>query len=47
MHNPLPTAQSPASPALGLNGLSWSRVAISLILTLALLLALGVLPHPW
>jgi hypothetical protein len=27
--------------------LGWQRLALSLIVSLALLLALGVLPHPW
>jgi hypothetical protein len=28
-------------------GLGWQRLVLSLILSLAVLLALGMLPHPW
>ena len=50
MNDSLPMVQLPVSPPLEsgrVKSLSWSRFALCLIVTLALLLALVALPHPW
>jgi hypothetical protein len=50
MNRPLPGSQfvmPPAVEQLRLREVSWSRFAVSLIISLGLLVALVVLPHPW
>jgi hypothetical protein len=37
----------PVVEQLQLREISWSRFAVSLIISLGLLVALVVLPHPW
>jgi hypothetical protein len=49
-HRPLAGAQLVTPPVveqLQLREISWSRFAVSLIISLGLLVALVVLPHPW
>ena len=42
-----PLLTPPAMEPLRLKELSWSRFAVSVIISLGLLVALVVLPHPW
>jgi hypothetical protein len=50
MSEPLPGTPyltPPAVEPMRLRELSWSRFAVSVIISLGLLVALVVLPHPW
>lgn len=43
----LPSFAPPTSESEQAGGLDWTRFALSLVLSSALLLALVILPHPW